>query len=272
MASSPVSFSDAFSACVENFKTAFGSIKPRIGSCLMLAVPFAIICSMLALVILGGSLAAGFSAVGGNADEDTTAVAIIMSLIVGIGLFLVAITPFAAYFGFCSVRFISHASANPSQTFTFGSLYAYDSSLWGFLGLGFLQLLIGSLVSVAAGLVCAVLFFLLGLPAYPIYFFWLVFWACSAFAFFDSPSSGVSAALSRGWSLTTRDWKRWLAMSIVMIGAVIAYLIVNLALSFTVGLIPILGQIAVTIVSILVNFFFLFVLCSAYRDSAASPG
>lgn len=272
MSSSPISFGDAFSASVENFKTAFSNIKPRIGSCLLLAVPFALICYVLALVILGGSIAAGMGAASGTADEDTAAVAVIMSVILGLGLFLIAILPFAAYFGFCSGRFTARACANPAQTFSFGSLYAYESSLWSFLGLGFLQLFIGALVSILAGIVCAVLFFLLGLPAYPIYFFWLVFCACSAFALFDSPSSGVSAALSRGWSLTTRDWKRWLAMSIVMIGAAIAYVFISFVLSFTIGLIPVIGQIAITVASILINFYCLFVFYSAYRDSAASAG
>lgn len=272
MSSTPISFSDSFPACIQNFKTAFSNIKPQVGSCLMLAVPFAVITFILTLVILGGSIAAGIGAADTTGDEDTAAFAMILSVILGAGLFMVVLAPFAAYFGFCSMRFTARACANPSQKFTLGSLYSYDPSLWGFIGLGCLQLFVGAMAGVVAVVVSAILFFLFGLPAYPIYFFWLAFCTCSVFSYFDSPSLGAWGALSRGWSVITKDWKRWLAMSVVAIGAFITYVVISLVVVFTIGWIPLIGQIAVSVFSLLMNFYFLFVLCSTYHDSAATVG
>ena len=263
--SNEMRFGDAFSACTGNFKTALHKMMPQFASCLILAAPFAVICSLLALLVLDGSAAAGVV----DADPGTTGVAVARSAMLRQRLFVLVITPLSAYFGFCSIRFVSRASANPAQSFSFGALYAYDSTLWGFTGVGFILLFIGGLGSGAAALVSMVLFFLFGLPAYLFLFFWVAFCACSAFSFFESPGSGVVAAIARGWSLVTRDWKRWLVMLLLMGGAFIAYLAFNLALSSTIGVVPVLGRIAMNISTIMVGFYFIFVFYGAYRDSSA---
>lgn len=258
MTSSPISFGDAFPAGIENFKTAFANLKPRIGSCLWLAAP--VVTAYLVLIVLGAiiSFAVAPSESGGSPDGGIPALAGIAAFF-WLCFFLLCI-PLGLYYGFCFFRFIAQATANPSQQFTLKSLYAYDSSLWGFTGLYWIVSMVGS---AAVVMTCG-----LGLP------FFMAFYNCSLYSFLDSPSSGIGAALSRGWSLTTKDWKRWLAMSILMFAALIAFYIIMIPV-LLLSAVPIIGALFLLLfatVYVACLFYALVVPCCTYRDSAASVG
>lgn len=259
-----------FSSGINNFKTAFDNFKPRVTNCLMLTVPFSLIFTILSIVIVGGTTMLGVGAAQQATTQDAAVAAVVGGVLLGMVILVIAISPFAAYFGFCFLRFTSQATANPSQTFSFGSLYAYHSSLWGFIGLALLQILIGFAAITAGGFLSAILFFLFGLPLFLIYAGWACFSACSYFSFFDAPETGVIKSLSRGWSLVSKDWRRWAAMAVLMIGAGVAIAVVNLLLGFTIGLIPVAGAFASMVISGLLSCYLAFVMCSCYRDSSAS--
>ena len=259
MTSSPISFGDAFPAGIENFKTAFANLKPRIGSCLWLVAP--VVTANLVQIVLFEIIlfAVAPSESGGSPDGGIPALAGIAALFFWLCFFLLCIPP-GLYCGFCFLRFIAQATANPSQQFTLKSLYAYDSSLWGFTGLYWIVSIVGS---AAVVMTCG-----LGSP------FFIAFLYCSLFSFLDSPSSGIEAALSRGWSLATKDWKRWLAMWILTFAALISLYIIMLPV-LLLSAVPIIGALFLLLfatVCVACVFYASVVPCCTYRDSAASVG
>jgi hypothetical protein len=114
------SFGDMFSSGINNFKTAFDNFKPRITNCLMLTVPFSLIFTILSIVIVGGTTMLGVGAAQQATTQDAAVAAVVGGVLLGMVILVIAISPFAAYFGFCFLRFTSQATANPSQTFSFG--------------------------------------------------------------------------------------------------------------------------------------------------------
>ena len=270
MSETQATFGAMISSGVNNFKVAFENFKPRIGTCLTLWVPFVVISGVLSLLVVGGTTAIGFGAANQAGSEEGAAASIIGGIMLGFALLTLILSPFAAYVGFCFVRFTSRAGANPGQTFSFGSLYAYESSLWGFLGL-LVLLTIAGFVAAAVGMALSVvLFFLVGLPYVAALSAFNCFLWCSMFSYFESTQAGVFAAMSRGWSLVTKDWKRWAAMTLLMVGAFVALFFGQLLLSVTIGLIPVIGALIVMTVTILVSCYLAFAINACYRDSAAA--
>ncbi len=270
MTTTPVSFSSMFSSGVNNFRSAIDYFKPRISSCLMLVVPFNVVISGVMLVLLGGFAMAGAGLASTASTEEEAVGAVLGSMAIGLVLSVILLTPISAYYGFCFSRFVCKASRNTTDSFSFGSLWRYDSTFWGYLGLLFLQMLAVGLAMIAVMVLSMVLFFLLGLPlilAYPVL---ICFVACSSLSYFDAPESGPMAALSRGWSLMSKDWRRWAAMSLLLLGVGVATLLVNLLLSFTLGWIPVVGGLAVMIAAFLISCYALLAIALCYRDSCAS--
>ena len=259
MPSSPVSFGDAFPACIQNFKTAFSNLKPQIKSCFWLAAPSTAVYVAIAFaasVFLAGAAPSGS---GGSADSGVSVIAA-LGFWASAFLFLLSI-PLGVYTMFCTWRFVARVTTNPLQQFTLKQLYSYESSLWGFTGLSFIVAVVG-LIPVA-------------LSCYLLMPLFIGVLACSLFSFLDSPSSGVSMAFSRGWTLTTKDWKRWLAMSLPLVAAWILSGFLDVIVMLVLSALPIVGilfMLGLQILQVVLFCYILCVLCCTYRDSVASIG
>lgn len=270
MTSTPASFSSMLSSGVNNFRSALDYFKPRISSCLMLVVPFNVVISGVMVLLLGGFALAGAGLASNASTEEEAVGAVLGSVAIGLVLSVLLLTPVSAYYGFCFSRFVCKASRNTTDSFSFRSLWGYDSTFWGYLGLLFLQMLAAGLAMAGVMVLSMVLFFLLGLPmilAYPVL---VCFLASSSLSYFDAPESGPIAALSRGWALMSKDWRRWAAMSLLLLGVGLVTLLVNLLLSFTIGLIPFVGALAVMIAAFLISCYALLAIALCYRESCAS--
>jgi hypothetical protein len=138
--------------------------------------------------------------------------------------------------------------------------------------LQFVQWLIAIPVMMVAGVVGMVTFFLLGIPGFLVLFFYGMFAACSSFAFFENPTAGVGSAFSRGFTLVSTDWKRWLTLSVAGTVVGIVVRIIQWIIGAIVGGIPLVGAVVMLVVSFLCVMYFLMVGYRCYKDSSVAVG
>ena len=274
MATAPATFGDLFSAGINNFKTALTAFKPRLVPALIITVVPSVIFVLVFLLTMGSAAlaGAGIMAASQSGDEASQAAAGAALATLGFGAVLafLILIPLGAFFAFCWFRFVARANQDPTRTFGIGDLFAPDSSFMGFLGLECLLGLTGMGFAFVGTIVAVVTFFLFGLPLYFVYFFFLALCSSSAFHFFEPSSPGAVASLSRGFTLIRKDWKRWLALSVAMLGALVALVVVNVVLTYTVNKIAVVGPIMCQVVTSLFSLYLGFVMNACYRDSSAA--
>lgn len=274
MATTQATFGELISASFNSFRVAFAVLRPRLVPALIVTVAPPIISALVLFLTIGSATLTGAGILAAFQGGDQTAQiaegAALATITFGAILAILLLAPLGAFFAFCCTRFVVRANQDHTRTFTVGELFAPDASFFSFLGLQFLVALAGTAFLVVGIIVALVTFFLLGLPAYFVYFFFVAFWTCSAFAFFESSSSGVTSSLSRGFTLIRKDWKRWFTMSLVMIGVALILGVLGAVFGATLNKIPVVGPITGKILSSLVCLYLAFVMNQCYRESSAA--